>query len=276
MQGSLNAVDRMVNITAQGRDYAIECRLLSPEKTDKDLIVFLHEGLGSVALWRDWPEQLCALANCRGLVFSRYGYGQSTPRPADEKWPVSYMHTQAEHFLPAVLAALGLDNEKPVFYGHSDGGSIALLYAAMYPERTKAIAVAAPHIFVEDITIASIEKAREAYLHTDLPQKFARYHQNPDLTFWAWNDIWLNPEFKFWNIEKYLPDIRCPVLAIQGKDDEYGTLDQIQGIHRVVSNTKLCIIDDCRHSPHKDQPEQLNAALINFITNLNPIQADNK
>lgn len=238
MTNTLNIVNHMLPIHVQGRDYEIECQLLSPEKTDKDLIVFLHEGLGSVAMWRDWPAQLCELADCRGLVFSRYGYGNSTPRPADEKWPVSYMHAQAEHFIPAILKGLGLEDEQPVFYGHSDGGSLALLYAAMYPNKTKAIAVAAPHIFVEDITTSSIEQAREAYLTTDLPKKFARYHQDPDLTFWAWNDIWLNPEFKFWNIEAYLPKIQCPVLAIQGRDDEYGTLEQIQGIHRVVSGTE--------------------------------------
>lgn len=269
----MNITNKMLPIQVLGRDYDIECQLIAPEKADRPLVVFLHEGLGSVALWRDWPAQLCELANCRGLVFSRYGYGNSTPRPADEKWPVSYMHTQAELFLPAVLEGLGLDNERPVFYGHSDGGSIALLYAAMYPEKTAGIAVAAPHIFVEDITVSSIEQARQAYLTTDLPKRFTRYHQNPDLTFWAWNDIWLNPQFKFWNIEDYLPKIQCPVLAIQGKDDEYGTLAQIQGIHRVVKGTELCIIDACRHSPHKDQPEILNQAMLKFLAKFNPVSA---
>ncbi|MAK56313.1 MAG: hypothetical protein CML17_10800 [Pusillimonas sp.] len=121
----------------------------------------------------------------------------------------------------------------------------------------------------------SIEQAREAYLNTDLPKRFARYHQNPDSAFWGWNDIWLNPEFKFWNIEAYLPKIRCPILAIQGKNDEYGTLAQIQGIQRIVPHTKLCIIDDCRHSPHKDQPEVLNKTLVAFIQKLNETSSTN-
>lgn len=261
----MNIINTLLPISVLQRDYEIECQLLAPEKTDRPLIVFLHEGLGSVALWRDWPRQLCELANCRGLMFSRYGYGNSTPRPVDEKWPVNYMHTQTQHFLPAIFEGLGLQNERPIFYGHSDGGSIALLYAAMFPEKTAAIAVAAPHIFVEDMTVSSIEQARQAYLTTDLPKRFASYHQNPDLTFWAWNDIWLNPAFKQWNIEGYLPKIQCPVLAIQGEDDEYGTLEQIRGIQRVVKDTELLIISKCRHSPHKDQPAILNEALLKFI-----------
>lgn len=259
---------RLVPVQVQGRALDIECQFISPEKTDADLLIFLHEGLGSVSLWKDWPAQMCAAANCRGLVFSRYGYGASTPKPHDEKWPVSYMHTQAQEALPALFKALGMEHEKPIFFGHSDGGSIALLYAAMYPDSVKAIAVAAPHIFIEDLTIASIEGAREAYLTTDLPQKFKRYHQDPDATFWAWNDIWLNPEFRAWNIESFLAKIRCPILAIQGRDDEYGTLDQIQGIKRIATQTKLCIIDDCRHSPHKDQPQATTDAVTEFIKSL--------
>lgn len=263
-----NLVNRQVPVHVSGRHYELECQFISPEKTDRDLIIFLHEGLGSVALWRNWPARLCEQADCRGLVYSRYGYGASTARPPEEKWPVSYMHAQAEEVLPALLKALNMQNERPVLYGHSDGGSIALMYAAMYPENTQAIAVAAPHIFVEDVTIASIEQAREAYLTTDLPKRFARYHQNPDSAFWGWNDIWLNPQFKYWNIEEYLPKIRCPVLAIQGKDDEYGTLAQIQGIQRIVPKTEMCIIEDCRHSPHKDQPQKLNQALVRFFHKL--------
>lgn len=272
---NLSITHRQVPIRVDDRDYELECQFISPEKTDRDLVIFLHEGLGSVALWRDWPAQLCEQANCRGLVYSRYGYGASTPRPPEEKWPLSYMHIQAEKALPALLEALNMEHERPILFGHSDGGSIALLYAAMYPSRPKAIAVAAPHIFVEDVTITSIEQAREAYLNTDLPQRFSRYHQNPDSAFWGWNDIWLNPEFKYWNIEAYLPKIQCPVLAIQGKNDEYGTLAQIQGIQRIVSHTELCIIDDCRHSPHKDQPEILSQALVAFIQKLNETSPTN-
>jgi len=259
---------RTVALQALGRDLNLEYYEIAPERTEAPLVVFLHEGLGSATMWRDWPAQLCEAAGCRGLVFSRYGYGGSTPRPADEKWGVEYMHDQAREALPAFLDALGLQHERPVFYGHSDGGSIALLYAAMYPERVRALMLAAPHIFVEDVTVASIAQAKQAYLQTDLPARLGRYHQDADLTFWAWNDIWLNPAFKAWNIESELSKIHCPILAIQGADDEYGSLEQIRGIQRIATQTQLCIIDRCRHSPHKDQPEILNTRIVEFLQEL--------
>ena len=258
----------VARIRSLGRDLDIEYYLISPEKQDADLIVFLHEGLGSASMWRDWPTQLCKATGCRGLVFSRYGYGSSTPKPPEEKWAVDYMHQQAREALPALFQALDMQDEKPILYGHSDGGSIALLYAAMYPDAVKAIIVAAPHIFVEDISIDSIEKARDAFLQTDLPQRLKRYHDDPEATFWAWNDIWLNPEFRHWNIEACLDKIRCPILALQGVDDEYGTLDQIQGIKRIATHAKLCIIERCRHSPHKDQPEIITNEVANFMRDL--------
>ncbi len=251
-----------------GRDITIECQWIDPHKTDKELIVFLHEGLGSVSMWKDWPTLACAAADCRGLVFSRYGYGESTPRPHEEKWPVSFMHTQARHALPALFKALHLEEERPVLFGHSDGGSIALLYAAMYPESVKAIAVAAPHIFVEDITVANIENARLAYLNTDLPRKLGRYHNDPDSAFWGWNDVWLDPDFRAWNIEPFLKDVHCPVLAIQGENDEYGSLEQIYGIQRIATQTELCIIPNCGHSPHRDQPDIVIDALSKLIAKL--------
>ncbi|NGM87171.1 alpha/beta hydrolase [Parapusillimonas sp. SGNA-6] len=258
----------LVSTHVDGRDISIECQWIDREQTDRPLLVFLHEGLGSVSLWKEWPAQVCARTGTRGLVFSRYGYGKSTPRPHDEKWPVTFMHAQARDALPALFKALHLDAERPILFGHSDGGSIALLYAAMFPDRVRAIAVAAPHIFVEDITIANIEAAREAYLNTDLPRKLGRHHDDPDSAFWGWNDIWLNPEFRAWNIEPYLGDIRCPILAIQGEDDEYGTLEQIRGIQRHAPQTKLCILPDCGHSPHKDQPAQVIDAVADFLGSL--------
>jgi len=262
------ATTQLVPVHIMGRDLVIECLWIAPEKTSSDLIIFLHEGLGSASMWKDWPAQLCEATGCRGLVFSRYGYGNSTPRPADEKWPVDFMHDQAREALPALFAALGLEHERPILFGHSDGGSISLLFAAMYPDRVKAIAVAAPHIFVEDVTISNIQDARQAYLATDLPQKLGRYHQDVDSAFWGWNDIWLNPAFRAWNIEPYLDQITCPILAIQGEDDEYGTLEQVYGIERLASQTQLCIIADCRHSPHRDQPTAVIQAVTAFIDGL--------
>jgi len=266
---TLTARTSHARIRALGRDLDIEYRWISPEKTAAPLIIFLHEGLGSVSMWKGWPDQACAATGCRGLVFSRYGYGTSTPRPRDERWPVTFMHAQAEEALPALFRALDLEDEKPVLFGHSDGGSIALLYAAMHPDAVRGIIVAAPHIFVEDMSISSIENARRAYLQTDLPAKLKRYHQDPDSAFWGWNDIWLDPAFRAWSIETYLSDIRCPVLAIQGEDDEYGSLEQIRGIQRRAPQTRLCIIPDCRHSSYIDQPGQVIAIMEDFIKNLN-------
>lgn len=243
----------------------IEYRLIPAARPDAGLLAFLHEGLGSVALWKDWPDQLCAASGCRGLVFSRYGYGASTSRPTGERWPVEFMHDQAREALPALFASLGMEHERPFLFGHSDGGSIALLYAAMYPERVKAIAVAAPHLFVEDVTITSIEQAREAYLHTDLKYKLARYHEDVDSAFWAWNDIWLDPAFRAWNIESFLPSIRCPILAIQGEDDQYGSLKQIETIQHLAPQTRLCVLKQCRHSPQVDQPQATIEAVAGFI-----------
>ncbi len=257
-----------VPIRLQDRALEIEYRLIAPERRDADLLVFLHEGLGSVALWKSWPDELCAATGCRGLVFSRDGYGASTPRPEATRWPTHFMHDQAREALPALFKALGLDRERPILFGHSDGGSIALLYAAMYPERVKAIAVAAPHVFVEDQTIASIEQARETYLKTDLKYKLSRYHRDADSAFWGWNDIWLDPAFRAWNIESFLPSIRCPILAIQGEDDQYGSLEQILRIQRQAPQTQLCVLSGCRHSPHVDQPQATIEAVARFMENL--------
>jgi pimeloyl-ACP methyl ester carboxylesterase len=258
----------LVIVKNSQRDMAIECLRIDSEKINTNLLIFLHEGLGSVAMWKDWPARLCVAAHCRGLVFSRYGYGQSTQRPENEKWPITYMHDQARTALPALLDALNLTEERPILYGHSDGGSIALLYAAMHPDKVKAVIVAAPHICVEDITISGIQKARNAYFKTDLPEKLRRYHQNPDSGFWGWNDVWLNPGFRAWNIESHLSAIRCPVLAIQGEDDEYGSMEQIHGIKRLAGQTELCAIPNCGHSPHSDQPDIVIDAVSRFIAEL--------
>jgi len=226
-------------------------------------IVFLHEGLGSRAMWRDFPAKLCAALGTRGLVYSRPGYGKSTPRDSDERWAPDFMHRQAHEVLPAVLDALAL--REPVWlYGHSDGGSIALLFAARFPQRVAGLVVAAPHIFVEDLSVESIEKARLAYLETDLRDRLARYHDDVDSAFWGWNDIWLHPPFRDWSIEGEIGSIRAPLLAVQGIDDEYGTMAQIRGIARQVPHARLLELAGCGHSPHRDQPEALIRAAVEF------------
>ena len=254
-------------ITWQGRAVRIEHRWIAPERTDRPLLVFLHEGLGSVSMWRDFPQRLCEAANLRGLVYSRPGYGRSTPRAADEHWAPDFMHRQAHEVLPALLEALGVDTaqDPPWLFGHSDGGSIALLHAARWPTRVAGAIVLAPHILVEDLSIASIAQARTAYETTDLRQRLARHHDDPDSAFRGWNDIWLHPDFRAWNIERELAPITCPLLAVQGLDDEYGTLEQIRGIARRLPQTQLLELPACGHSPHKDQPAALIEAAARFI-----------
>jgi pimeloyl-ACP methyl ester carboxylesterase len=196
----------------------------------------------------------------RGLVYSRPGYGRSTPRAADEHWSPDFMHVQAREVLPALLRTLGVQ-DPPWLFGHSDGGSIALLHAAAFPDAVQGVVVLAPHIFVEDVSIASIRQARDAWRDTDLRQRLARYHDDPDSAFHGWNDAWLDPAFRDWNIEDALGTIRCPLLAIQGLDDEYGTLEQVRGIARRVPQAQLLELPDCGHSPHRDQPEAVIAAV---------------
>ena len=253
----------------RGRDVRVEYVHIAPERTAAPLLVFLHEGLGSIAMWKDFPEKLCEAGGFRGLVFSRPAYGRSTPRAADEVWDVDFMHRQAHEVLPAFFEALGID-EKPWLFGHSDGGSISLLYASRFPDRVAGLVVLAPHILVEDVTVANIELARKAYLETDMPKKLGRYHDDVDSAFWGWNRIWLHPPFKQWNIENELGTIRCPVLAMQGIDDEYGTLRQIRDIALHVPQTQLVEIPDCGHSPHRDQPETAIVATVSFLRSHSP------
>jgi pimeloyl-ACP methyl ester carboxylesterase len=231
------------------------------------LVVFLHEGLGSLAMWRDWPQRLCEAGGYRGLVYSRYGYGRSTPRPPGEQWPPRFMHIQALDTLPRLLAALGVDTRAhpPWLLGHSDGGSIALIHAAMHPDAVAGVIAVAPHIMVEDLSIASIARAREAYRTTDLPARLAPYHADPDSAFWGWNDVWLAAEFRDWSIEAMLARLRCPVLAIQGLDDEYGTLAQVRGIRARAPHAEVVELAHCGHSPHRDQAEALLRIVTAFI-----------
>jgi len=260
-------MSEFVEIDWAGRRVRIEHAWLARERGDAPLLVFLHEGLGSLSMWRDFPQRLCDAAGCRGLVYSRPGYGRSTPRAAEEAWGLDFMHRQAHEVLPALLDALDVDTAAapPWLLGHSDGGSIALLHAARFPHRVAGAIVLAPHILVEPLSVASIEKARTAYLETDLRERLAKHHDDPDSAFWGWNDIWLHPPFQAWSIEAELAPISCPLLAVQGLDDEYGTLEQIRGIARRVPQTELLELAACGHSPHRDQPAALIAAASRLI-----------
>lgn len=263
-----------VDIEWAGMPVRIEHAWIGAERSRTPLFVFLHEGLGSCSMWRDFPQRLCQALGVRGLVYSRPGYGRSTPRAQSEVWDNDFMHRQAHEVLPLLFDALDIDVDRqpPWLFGHSDGGSIALLYAARFPHRVAGLIVLAPHILVEDLSVESIQRARQAYLETDLRERLARHHDDPDSAFWGWNDIWLHPGFRPWSIADELATIDCPVLAVQGLDDEYGTLEQVHGIARRLPQTRVIELADCGHSPHRDQPEMLIAACENFFSR--PQQGD--
>jgi len=219
----------------------------------------LHEGLGSVSMWRDFPRALSESTGHRALVYSRHGYGQSSPLSAPRS--VSYMHDEALITLPELLARLGI--EQPLLFGHSDGGSIALIHASRHPVR--GVIALAPHVFVEDLSITSIAIAKVAYETTDLRQRLARYHNDVDGAFRGWNDIWLHPDFRFWNIEQLLPRIPSPVLVIQGENDEYGTVEQMHRIANQAPDVELRLLPQCGHSPHRDQPRAVLEAVQQWM-----------
>jgi pimeloyl-ACP methyl ester carboxylesterase len=261
-------ISEFVDVPFDGRSVRIEYRWLSRERTESPLVVFLHEGLGSVAMWKDYPRRLCDAGGYRGLVFSREGYGRSTPRARSERWDIDFMHRQAQALLPALLERLGIaaTEARPWLLGHSDGASIALIHAATFPSRIAGVIAVAPHVFVEDLSLRSIAQARDAYRLTDIKGKLARYHEDVDSAFFGWNDIWLDPRFRTWSIESMLPAIACPILAVQGTRDEYGTLAQVEGIRARAPHAEVVVLDDCGHSPHRDRPDALTAAVIDFIS----------
>ncbi len=240
--------------------------------TNRPVLVLLHEGLGCVAMWKDFPHELAAATGLDVFAYSRQGYGRSAPRPAP--WPLDYMQKEARRFLPAVLAAAGIDES--ILIGHSDGASIALIHAgAPAPgpgARIRGLVALAPHVFVEDISITSIEAARKAYENTDLRARLARYHgRNVDDAFRGWNGAWLHEDFRNWNIEACLPAIACPVLVVQGEDDPYGTTAQVDAVVRGVGGpVRACLIPDCRHSPHLDQPHAALREITGFIRAMVP------
>ena len=246
-------------------------------------LVFLHEGLGSIAMWRDWPAQLCEATGRGGWVYSRRGYGQSDAVPDVRgasavvngqhtgRLLPDYLHEEAWTVLPALLTALKID--KPVLIGHSDGGSIALLHASRFP--VSACVVMAPHVMVEDISIQSITQARTAFETGDLRQRLARFHADVDCAFWQWNDVWLSDAFRSFDIRDNCRTITAPLLAIQGMDDAYGTLRQIEEIsvfedrNRLtpssIVHSMLHKIEQCGHSPHRDQTELTTRLIAEFL-----------
>lgn len=247
---------------AQAAGHCISYEWIEAEPRDGPPLVFLHEGLGSIRQWRDFPARVAAATGCRALVYDRYGYGQSDvlqePRRA-----VRFMHDEALRALPELLINLNVRN--PILIGHSDGASIALIHAgAGYPVR--GVVAMAPHVFIEPVCLSSIRKATGTFESTDLPARLGRYHRDVRKTFYGWADVWLDPQFEGWDIrDDFLPRIACPVLAIQGHDDEYGTMAQLDEIaQRVKGPCELLKLPDCGHAPFRDQPEAVLRKLAEF------------
>jgi pimeloyl-ACP methyl ester carboxylesterase len=226
------------------------------------VLVFLHEGLGSLALWKDFPELVADATDCSALVYSRYGYGKSDrlrqPRAVD------YMHREALEALPEVLDALSIRNA--VLIGHSDGASIAIIHAALSGRQVRGLVLMAPHVLVEDVTVTAIAQAKIAFETTDLVAKLGRYHEDPMGAFGGWSDIWLHPDFRTWNIEACLPRITAPALLIQGEDDQYGTMAQIEALERQLGGpVETDVFASCAHSPHVDQTQGTLEAIAEFV-----------
>ena len=248
-------------VEAAGRSLSYEW--IEGDGRAKPTLIFLHEGLGSIRQWREFPAQVVAASGCRALVYDRYGYGQSEVLE-EARRTVRFMHDEALSFLPELRKALQV--EDAILVGHSDGASIALIHAgAGYPVR--GVAVMAPHVFIEPICLSSIDKAKQIFETTDFAEKLRRYHRDARKTFYGWADVWTEENFNSWDIrEEYLRKIRCAVLAIQGHGDEYGTMAQLDEIARTVGGPcELLKLEDCGHTPFRDQPQKTLAAITRFI-----------
>ena len=258
----MNAETEIVHIDGRAIEYY---RILgaSPETPT---IVMLHEGLGSVSTWREFPEAVAETTGADVVVYSRYGYGRSSVR--QEPFSVDYMHRAALEELPSFLQALRV--ESPVLLGHSDGASIALIYAGRHPADVRGLVLEAPHVFTEQVSVDSIAAIKKTYEASDaLRNRLGRHHLDPDASFYGWNAAWQLPEFLDWNIEEFLPGITSPTLVVQGEGDEYGTLEQVDRIERGSGGkVKRLILADCGHAPHRDQKEAVLTATKAFLRDL--------
>jgi pimeloyl-ACP methyl ester carboxylesterase len=249
---------QLSTVKVQGRN--LEILRISGAPTRPEL-VFLHEGLGSVSHWRDFPTLVAAATGCPVTVYSRYGSGNSDL--LTEPRAVRYMHDEALAVLPEFLRHLQIEN--PILIGHSDGASIAIIYAGSH-DHVRGLVLLAPHVFVEDLSIRSIAAAKVSFESTILPSLLARHHRDAGRTFWGWNNIWLHPDFRSWNIEEYLRQITCPVLVIQGLKDQYGTMAQVEAIRKQSAGpVEVLPLEGCQHSPQRDQPEAVLDAIKKFV-----------
>jgi pimeloyl-ACP methyl ester carboxylesterase len=244
----------------------LEYRMIGPRPDAAPTIVMLHEGLGCVGLWGDFPDKLQQATGCGVFVYSRAGYGQSSevalPRP------LTYMHDEAREILPELLDAIGF--QRGLLFGHSDGASIAAIYAGSHEDhRVGGLVLMAPHFFTEDIGIAAIEEARKAYETTDLRAKLARWHKDVDVAFKGWNGAWLDPDFRKWDIAEQLAYIRVPMLIVQGEDDQYGTVKQIEVAEReCYCPVEVALLPGAKHSPQREAPETTLKAVSDFVAQI--------
>jgi pimeloyl-ACP methyl ester carboxylesterase len=243
-------------------DRQLEIARIQARRAGWPTLVFLHEGLGSIALWKDFPASLAERTGCGVLVYSRYGNGFSSIL-AEARTP-AYMHDEALRVLPALLHELEI--EDPVLIGHSDGASIALIYAGQHRDGVRALVLEAPHVFVEELSVRSIAAVRREYETTELRARMARYHSDVDRTFFGWNDVWLTEEFREWNIEDSLPRIRAPILTMQGVADEYGTPAQLERIaRRARVPVDRLLLARCAHAPHRDRRAVVESTVAGWL-----------
>ena len=252
---------QLSTVKVQGRELEV-LRIQGDPKLPE--LVFLHEGLGSVSHWREFPARVALATGCRVTIYSRYGSGNSDL--LTEPRPVRYMHDEALAVLPDLLRQLAIEN--PILIGHSDGASIAIIYAGAR-HRVRGLVLLAPHVFVEDLSIRSIAAAKVTFETTNLPMLLARHHRDAGRTFRGWNNIWLHPDFRSWDIEEYLPQIVCPALVIQGLEDQYGTMAQVEAIRkRSAGPVEVLVLPACQHSPQRDQPEAVLEAITRFLASI--------
>ncbi len=251
-----------------GNNIVLGVKKLDNSQPQKPVLLFLHEGLGSIEQWKDFPEKLCTATKLDGIVFDRYGYGTSTP--LQEKRPIDYLNIEGEKNLPLLIEKLNL-NQPIILVGHSDGGSIALVYASTQPKNLVGCITMAAHVFVEQISVDGIKTFTKLYEENiKLRNALKKYHgEKTDSIFYGWSDTWQTKEFRHWNIESLLSKIKCPVLAIQGEKDEYGTAKQVESICKNVKGfSESKIIQNAAHSPHINQPEEVLNTMNQFISNI--------
>lgn len=244
----------------------LECQRFGPAPSDTPTIIVLHEGLGCVQLWRDFPERLSGLTGCGVFAYSRAGYGASAP--AQLPRPLDFLTLEAIEVLPALIDVVGC--RKVILFGHSDGASIAAIYAgSVSDQRVRGLVLLAPHFFTESVTLTAIKHLRHQYESGELRSRLARYHNNIDHTFNGWVDVWLNAGFRDWSIADTLDHFRIPVLAIQGQQDQYGSMEQLHELEtRSPAPVTICVLKDCKHSPQIEKPDETLQAASEFITRL--------